>query len=92
MNGRVEKGASYQCCVHCSEYDPAGHGAPCIYDECPGAGEAVDWESRAVIAEAQVAAIRDMWGESRWLEFSMCALYQIRDRVLGELDSWERAK
>lgn len=53
--------------------------------------EEVDWETRAVIAEAQVAAIRDIWSEQRWLQFSMFALYQIRDRVLDTLDSWDRA-
>jgi hypothetical protein len=50
-----------------------------------------EWEARAVIAEAQVAQIRDMFSETRWLEMSMLALHQIRDRILGALDSWERA-
>lgn len=53
--------------------------------------DAGDWEARAVIAEAQVAAIRDMFSHPRWLQFSTCALHQIRERVNATLDSWERS-
>jgi hypothetical protein len=49
--------------------------------------DAPDWEARAVIAEARVAQVRDMFSETRWLSMSMLHLYQIRDRVLAALDN-----
>ena len=53
--------------------------------------DAPDWEARAVIAEAALAQIKYMWSEERWLQFSMSALHQIRDRILAAIESWERA-
>ena len=83
-------GAKPYHCVDCIEPEQQA-ALEAVAELLESRGEQGDWEARAVLAEAALAQIKDMWSETRWLQFSGLALHQIQDRVLGVIESWERA-